>query len=147
MLRRSRVDSHSVDTVRLSSSPTTATRAGSVLLPRGRHPTRIGGPPGWIHPLSEEHKDRGRVHHVWPDQSRIADSPTLSPLHPSRPLGLEGTSTACSRSAERGTICRANSWVEARTTCAPAPSLWARSQFAAVTHPRSPGTRPGKPYS
>ena len=30
---------------------------------------------------------------------------------------------------------------------AAAPAAWARAQFTAVTHQRSPGTRPGKEYS
>ena len=50
----------------------------------------------------------------------------------------------CWRSASSGTISRARSWVEASTTKAAAPSWWARSQLAAVTHQRSPGTSPGK---
>lgn len=37
--------------------------------------------------------------------------------------------------------------MEASTTYAAAPSLCARSQFAAVTHHRSPGTSPGNWYS
>ena len=41
----------------------------------------------------------------------------------------------------------ARSWVEASTTKAAAPSRWARSQLTAVTHQRSPGTRPGKRYA
>ena len=65
--------------------------------------------------------------------------------HHSSPLGLSGTSTACSRNASSGTISSARSWVEASTTWAAAPSWWARSQLAAVTHHRSPGVRPGKP--
>ena len=43
-------------------------------------------------------------------------------LHSSSPLGLAGTSTACSRRAERGTTSSASSWVEASTTWAAAPS-------------------------
>ena len=45
-----------------------------------------------------------------------------------------------------GTMSSARSCVEASTTNAAAPSSWARSQLTAVTHQRSPGTSPGKPY-
>ncbi len=60
--------------------------------------------------------------------------------------GSAGTSTECCCSAARGTTSSARSWVEASTTYAAAPSWWARSQLKAVTHQRSPGTSPGKPY-
>jgi len=43
-----------------------------------------------------------------------------------------------------GTIRSTASCVAASTTGAATPSAWARAQLAAVTHHRSPGTRPGK---
>ena len=65
---------------------------------------------------------------------------------PSNDPASGGTSTACSRRAASGTMSSARSWVDRRTTYAAAPSRCARSQFAAVTHQRSPGTRPSNPY-
>ena len=62
----------------------------------------------------------------------------------SRVAASAGTSTEYCLSTSSGTISSARSWVEASTTGAAAPSRWARSQFAAVTHHRSPGTSPGK---
>ncbi len=59
--------------------------------------------------------------------------------------GSAGTSTACCRRTESGTICSTASLVEASTTGAANPASWARAQLAAVTHHRSPGTSPGKP--
>ena len=56
---------------------------------------------------------------------------------------VDGVLRAARRAARSS---RARSWVEASTTRAAAPSSWARSQLAAVTHQRSPGTRPGKRY-
>jgi AcrR family transcriptional regulator len=53
-----------------------------------------------------------------------------------------GTSTEYCLSTASGTISRARSCVDARTTGAAAPSWCARSQFTAVTHHRSPGTSP-----
>lgn len=70
-----------------------------------------------------------------------------SAIYPPRGPGSMGTSTACSRSAARGTTSSARSWVEASTTYAAAPSSCARSQFSAVTHQRSPGASPGNWYS
>jgi hypothetical protein len=58
-----------------------------------------------------------------------------------------GTSTLCSSRTSRGTTSRVRSWVDASTTGAAQPSWWARSQFSAVTHQRSPGRRPGNRYS
>lgn len=62
-------------------------------------------------------------------------------------LGSDGMSTACSWSAASGTMLSTASLVEANTTGAATPSSWARAQFIAVTHQRSPGESPGKPYS
>lgn len=71
-------------------------------------------------------------------------SPAPQPPYPAKAPGSSGTSTACSRSTSSGTMSSARSWVEARTTNAAAPSSWASSQLAAVTHQRSPASRPGK---
>ena len=65
-------------------------------------------------------------------------------FYSSRAPASAGTSTEYWRSTSSGTISNARSWVEASTTGAAAPSRCARSQFAAVTHHLSPGTRPGK---
>ena len=69
---------------------------------------------------------------------RLVERVTSS-SHARRSPGPSGTSTACSSSASSGTISSARSCVDARTTNAAAPSSWARSQLAAVTHHRSPG--------
>jgi hypothetical protein len=62
----------------------------------------------------------------------------------SRAPASAGTSTEYRLSTSSGTTSSARSWVDASTTGAAAPSRCARSQFAAVTHHRSPGTSPGK---
>ena len=57
-----------------------------------------------------------------------------------------GTSTALRTNTSRATRSSTDAFVAASTTGAATPSAWARSQFGAVTHHRSPGTRPGNRY-
>ncbi len=67
-------------------------------------------------------------------------------LSPLQAAGAGSGTSGCSRRMLSGTMSRARSWVDARTTGAATPSMWARSQLAAVTHQRSPGVSPGNPY-
>ena len=82
------------------------------------------------------------------DLERLPEgTPGVILVQASRPDGSGGTSTAYSRRISIGINSRARSWVDASTIGAAAPSSWARSQLMAVTHQRSPGTRPGNRYS
>ena len=116
--------------------------------PRGPARERLGHRrrqrrPLQLRPVRRDHR-QGRP----PDDARGRRRPPLPgglALPASSPPASAGTSTACSRRASSGTISSARSWVAARTTKAAAPSSWARSQLAAVTHQRSPGFSPGKP--
>ena len=87
--------------------------------------------------LADELQRRG-----WTVQDALSVAATSS-----RALRSPGTSTACMlQGLQRHDLEGALTWVEASTTGAAHPSSWARSQLMAVTHQRSPGTRPGKWY-